>query len=58
MWRKLLCWVIGHRLMVKAFTGNTVKGTNPLTGQSDDVILLYRWQREPRCIRCGKTIPE
>ena len=39
MWRKLLCWVIGHRLMVKAFTSNTVKGINQLAGQSDDAIF-------------------
>ena len=57
MWIKFLCWWLGHKIMVKAFTGETYMITNRLTMQ-DERCSLYKWQRESRCTRCGKAIPE
>jgi len=53
MYIKFLCWVYGHKIMVKAFTGNKID-TN--MGYYTEDMLLYKWQREPRCIRCGKEV--
>lgn len=53
MWKKFFCWAIGHKVMVKAFTGNSIVGTGTLTGQ-EEKMLMYKWQREPYCLRCGQ----
>lgn len=50
MWIKFKCWWFGHKTMVKAFTGNILKDGTGLD------ILLYKWQREKYCIRCGVEV--
>ena len=49
MWKKFLCWSLGHKTMVKGFTGQTL----PHNGVEDK---LYKWQREKYCIRCGEEV--
>ena len=50
---KLLCWVWGHKTVVKAITGNAIQSTNQLTGNLD-TIPLYTLERKDFCVRCGK----
>lgn len=45
----LWCKIVGHKTMVKAFTGNKLD-------QNGVEMLLYKWQREQYCIRCGYDV--
>ena len=47
MIKKLICWLWGHKIMVKAFTGNKVE-------ENSVEHLLFKWKKEDNCIRCGK----
>ncbi len=51
----LLCTFIGHRFIVKAYTGGTMQVTNglgtPLTAS------LYTFEKRDWCVRCGKPSP-
>ena len=49
MLKKFICWWLGHKTMVKAFTGNVIT-----TNGIDD--RLYKWQREKYCVRCGVEV--
>ena len=52
MLHTLWCWLFGHKVMGKAFTGNTLD--TYANGQLISQVQLYRWERLTRCIRCGK----
>lgn len=53
MIKKFICFIWGHKVVHKAFTGNTMPSINKLTGQKED-ILLYKWEKSKFCTRCGK----
>lgn len=52
MWTRFRCWWLGHKIMIKAFTGETYLISNRLIG-GDEKCSLYKWQRERYCARCG-----
>lgn len=56
MIRWLLCKVFGHKIVLKAYTGQTMLATNYL-GQTL-TVSLYKWERQKFCTRCGKPVPE
>ena len=41
-----LCWWLGHKVICKALTGEkmTINGNE---------IRMFRWERQPYCLRCG-----
>ncbi len=49
MWMRYLCWVLGHKTMLKAFTGNVLVNN----GVEDK---LFKWERSKYCIRCGVEV--
>lgn len=38
MIKRFICWLWGHKTMLKAFTNDT----------------FYKWEKQRFCIRCGK----
>lgn len=50
----LICRLLGHKIVVKAYTGKTYEtcsyGGNPLT------VSLYKWERQRFCLRCGDDV--
>jgi hypothetical protein len=52
---KLICWLFGHKTMVKASTGNTFQTVNQATGLPQ-TGHYYRWERKPFCVRCGTKV--
>ncbi len=52
MWNKFLCWLLGHKVMIKAFTGNTLPYKNYLGMELK--TNLYKWEKQKHCLRCGK----
>jgi len=44
-----LCWLFGHKTMVKAYTGNVMESN----GIEDK---LFIWRREKYCTRCGVEV--
>lgn len=50
-----LCRILGHRTMLKAFTGNIIKITHPLNMYPQNVPT-YKWERQRYCIRCGVDV--
>lgn len=54
MWHKFLCWLLGHRQVAKAYTGEKMEVVAPLGNQY--TVPLYKWQRFPFCLRCGKEL--
>ena len=52
MIKKIICFLFGHKIVIKAFTGKTMEQTNmvgnPIT------VSLYVWRKMDFCIRCGK----
>ena len=53
MLKWLLCLILGHKRMSKAFTGNTML-TEGITGERR--VALYKWERNKYCPRCGKDL--
>lgn len=53
---KFWCWLWGHKVMVKACTGNMLTITDRFTMQPMDVPL-QKWERVKNCIRCGAATP-
>jgi len=49
---KLLCWLYGHKIVVKAYTGQTMKAQNGLG--EDRMVSMYLYETKPFCVRCGK----
>jgi len=56
MIQKLLCWLFGHKTVVKAYTGQTLVADSHF--ERDFKHLLYRWERSKFCLRCGKIVHE
>lgn len=52
MLKKLICFMLGHKTVLKAYTGNTVQARGVLG--NDFTISLYEWRRMDFCVRCGK----
>ena len=52
---KLICWLWGHKVVHKAFTGNSIKGTNLLIDREVH-IPCYKFQKSDFCTRCGKAV--
>jgi len=52
MIQKMLCWLIGHKTVYRAFTGQTtvVDGTF----DKNIVTPLMKWEKSEFCLRCGK----
>lgn len=54
MIKKLICWLWGHKTVVKAYTGKTYQTAscagNPLS------VSLYKWERTRFCLRCGDDV--
>lgn len=53
---KLICWLWGHKTMLKATTG-TFQTVNQVTGYPQ-TGHYYRWQRNEFCVRCGTKVHE
>jgi hypothetical protein len=52
MIKYLICLILGHKFVSKAFTGETMEITNYL-GQKLKTSL-YEYQQSKFCLRCGK----
>ena len=50
---KLICWLIGHKIWVKAYSGTPTGNTNPISGQKG---YFYLYGRQPFCHRCGHDL--
>jgi hypothetical protein len=53
MGKKLICFLWGHKFVVKAATGQTFATVNRLTG-SPDIGHYYVLKKLDFCARCGK----
>lgn len=54
MIKKFWCWIWGHRVLAKAYTGETYMATNLLGEQH--TVSMYVWQRFDYCLRCAKDV--
>ena len=54
MIKKLLCWLWGHKTVVKAFTGETMVADT--TFDRNVKHSIYKWHRNPYCLRCGRMV--
>lgn len=54
MLQKLLCWLLGHKTMWKAFTGHY--GAVDTAFDRGLSVPICTWQRSEYCLRCGKKI--
>jgi hypothetical protein len=52
MLNKIICFILGHKVIHKAYTGGTIKTIGPLGNES--TITLFKWQKSEFCTRCGK----
>ena len=50
-----ICFMFGHKVMLKAFTGRTIAVTDRLSWHPIDVPT-YKWEKQKHCIRCGKKL--
>lgn len=55
MLKALLCWLLGHRFVVKAYTGETMQVTNGLGTPLTD--SMFNYERRNFCCRCGTAAP-
>ena len=46
------CWFWGCKTVMKAYTGETMVQSNGLG--MEVTVAMYKWQKQPFCIRCGK----
>ena len=54
MLHKFLCWLLGHKTMIKAYTGHKQRMLHPLGHECD--VTMYRWERQRFCLRCGHEV--
>jgi len=56
MIKKFICWIWGHKVMLKAYSGKQI----PATGVVGEQYLAntYTWRRSEYCVRCGKKVEE
>ena len=50
---KFICWLFGHKVLYKAFTGNTI--TYDGVFDRDIKSPTFVLERSPYCLRCGKS---
>lgn len=53
MLKRLICYLWGHKVIVKAYTGDVVHQTDRLTLNVVEVPM-YRWEKQKFCLRCEK----
>lgn len=53
---RLICWILGHKTIVKASTGDTFETINQMTGLPQ-TGHYYVFEKKPFCVRCGYAIP-
>lgn len=54
MIQKLLCWLLGHKTVFKAATGDVLVAAD---GFGQDVKYpLAKWERSKFCLRCGEVV--
>ena len=51
MIKQLICWVWGHKVMLKGFTGNIIK-------LGHEEFPTYKWEKQKHCLRCGRLVDE
>lgn len=51
---KIICFLFGHKIREKAYTGETYQTAN-LLGMPFSVSL-YKWSYLEKCPRCGKKL--
>lgn len=54
MLQKLLCWLLGHKTMFKAATGNVLVADGAF--DRDIKYPLMKWERSEYCLRCGEKV--
>jgi len=54
MIKKLICFLWGHKTVVKAYTGNTIPSYNALGMSAPS--MAYTLKRLPYCKRCGRDV--
>lgn len=52
--KKLICFLLGHKTVLKAYTGNKYQAVGMLGNEF--TVSLYEWKRMDFCIRCGKSV--
>lgn len=50
----LICWIWGHKILEKAYTGDQFDTHHRLYPQIKVKGDYYRWEQLPFCLRCGK----
>lgn len=53
MLKRLICYWWGCKVMMKTYTGEKIRTLDRFSGQEVD-IMLYRWEKQKFCVRCGK----
>jgi hypothetical protein len=51
MFKNLICFLFGHKLMAKAYTGNSMSVVGLLGNEY--TVSFYRWEPQKFCLRCG-----
>lgn len=51
---KLVCWLFGHKIVIKEYTKDIVIADTAF--ERDVKHLCFRFKRLDFCIRCGKQI--
>ena len=54
MIKKILCFIWGHKTVLKAYTGES-KNIIGMCG-NEYTTLYYKYEKMPYCIRCGKNM--
>lgn len=52
MFKKIVCFLWGHKTVHKAYTGEKMAVVGVMGNRYD--ISLYRYEKTDFCIRCGK----
>lgn len=48
MINKFICWIFGHRIMFRAFTG--------IIRINYEDVPTYKWEKQKHCLRCGMEV--
>lgn len=56
MIQKLLCWLLGHKTVYKAFTGQTAVVDGVFDRNINTPVMI--WERSKFCLRCGTKVHE
>ena len=55
MLKTFWCFLVGHKFMQKAITGESIEAFNAMRGT--ETVLLYQWHVNEYCPRCGVKNP-